>query len=70
MPEDQRPPINDAVTFAPAWQSNIHMGQTLIACIALPSCMDHLESREKSAEERATEGGIILGRDGMGLQGG
>jgi hypothetical protein len=65
MSEDQRPPINKAVTFAPAWQSQTYMGQVIVACVSLPSCMDHLGSKKKSAEERAMEGGIVLGRDGQ-----
>jgi hypothetical protein len=66
IPEEERPEIQDAVTWAPSWQMHQVMGQMAIAGIALPTCMDHLESKEKTAEQRAAEGGIILGGPGRG----
>jgi len=39
-------------------------GQMIVACVALPTCLDHLGVREDSPLERATKGGLLLGGNG------
>lgn len=58
------PEIRDAYTFSPSWQqtqvpSPVGM-QMAMTCVALPVCYDHIEVRERTAEERAVAGGKIL----------
>lgn len=66
VPEEAVPPeIKDAVTMAPSWQSNMTMGQLMMACVPLPTCMDHIQVTELSAEQRALLSGILLGRPGQ-----
>lgn len=59
-----KPPINDAITLAPTWQNTTLMGQTFFACVAVPTCMDHLTTQEKTPQQKAMEGGLILGGPG------
>jgi hypothetical protein len=54
------PEIHDMVTWAPSWQSTTMMGQMIVAAVPLPTCLDHMESKEKTAQQRAMEGGILL----------
>lgn len=63
-------PIRDAVTLAPTWVSKQIGMQMVFASVAVPSCMEHLTMTEKSPQERAMEGGIVLGGDGVGFGGG
>lgn len=53
--------IQDAVTWAPSWQTrDMGAGQVVMMCVALPSCMACLTPEEKSAAERATRSGLAL----------
>jgi hypothetical protein len=58
------PEIRPAVTFSPSWQQTqiaSQMGmQMVMTCVALPVCYEHIEVREKTAEEKAMSGGKIL----------
>jgi hypothetical protein len=54
----------EAVTLAPTWASNAFMGQMVMACVAVPSCREHLNIQDKTPQQRAMEGGIVLGKDG------
>jgi hypothetical protein len=63
-PKESLPPINDAITLAPSWVSQMLMGQMAMTCVAIPACMDHLETKEKSAVERAAGSGLIIGGGG------
>lgn len=66
-PESEEPPMNDAVTMAPSWQTRMVHGNMMMACVALPSCLDHLEVSGLTPEQRATLGGYVLpGTAGMG----
>jgi len=56
MPEPE-----DAITLAPAWQQQAFMGQTMFACVAVPTCIRHLQVHEPSAIQRAPNGIIIPG---------
>jgi hypothetical protein len=63
--EGEAPAINDAVTYAPAWQQHmignqITGMQLMYACIALPTCMGHLGKIELTPEQQAVKGGILL----------
>jgi hypothetical protein len=64
VPEADRPPIRDGVTLAPHWVNQTIMGQVMMACVAVPSCYVHLNVKEKTPQERAVEGGIIIGGGG------
>ena len=64
MPDSPRLSVNDAITWAPSWQMQTIQGQLIFACVAVPVCHEHLETKEKSAQERAVEGGILLGGQG------
>lgn len=64
MPENSRPAINDAVTWAPGWQTKTTMGQVIMACVVVPSCMDHLDTKAKTPYERATESGLAIAGEG------
>jgi len=62
-----RPMPRDAITMAPSWQQQTQMGpgQMAIACVAIPSCKEHLQVQEISAIDRAIMGGkLILGGQG------
>lgn len=61
--EDETPDmdaINDAVTEVPVWQLKMAYGQAIFACVMVLVCYEHIEVREKTAEEKATEGGQLL----------
>lgn len=55
------PEIRDAITMAPSWQTKTTMGQMVMACVAVPTCMQHLGAQEKSALEKAADNGLFLG---------
>jgi hypothetical protein len=55
------PEIGVAVTMAPSWQQTQIMGQMIMACVAIPTCMRHLSTEKKSAIERATASGLAIG---------
>jgi hypothetical protein len=55
------PAINFAVTMAPSWQQTQMMGQIVMACVAVPSCMGHLNTEKKSPIQRATASGLAIG---------
>jgi hypothetical protein len=59
------PEIRAAVTLAPSWQQTQMMGQLVMACVPLPSCMEHLTTKKQSAVQRATASGLALGGNGM-----
>lgn len=61
-PDSDPPEIDDAITWAPSWQSNSIMGQMYFACVMAPSCMRHLGIKQMTPEERAIAGGILLAR--------
>ena len=58
------PVINAAVTLAPAWQQTMIMGQMVMSCVAVPSCMAHLQTKKQSSIERATASGLAIGGAG------
>jgi hypothetical protein len=58
------PEIRSAVTLAPSWQQTEVLGQLIMACVALPSCLEHLQTKKESTVERATRSGLQLGRPG------
>ena len=60
-PEDYPAPvIKDAVTLVPAWQQQVFGGQIVMACVAVPTCMDHIQVSEMTAEQKAVLGGRLL----------
>lgn len=54
------PPVNDAVTWLPSWQSQQIQGQIVMACVALPTCMGCCGIKEETPVERATKSGLAL----------
>jgi hypothetical protein len=62
LPVYEIPGINEAITLAPMWQQQPIGPQMAFACVAVPSCMEHLNSREVTPEEKAVQGGLLLGR--------
>jgi hypothetical protein len=54
------PVADDAVTLAPSWQEQQIGAQRIVACIALPTCADHLEVARKSPLDLSK--GIVLGQ--------
>lgn len=58
--DDPGPELNEAITFAPAWQTQTMLMQQFMACVAVPSCMKHLSAKERSPEEQALLGGKLL----------
>jgi hypothetical protein len=69
-PTEPLPPIRVAVTLAPSWQTLSAMGQMVMACVAVPVCFEHIAAHEKTAEEKAVSGGLLLGRPGLEQPGG
>lgn len=55
------PEVNVAVTLAPTWQQTQVMGQMVMACVTVPTCLTHLSTEKKSAIERATASGLAIG---------
>lgn len=60
----EEPVINDAITLAPSWQSTTIQGQVIFACVAVPSCMEHLTPKELSVQEKAARAGLLHGTAG------
>lgn len=54
------PEIRAAYTWAPAWQQQQIGGQLVMACIPLPTCLEHLAVSELSSLDRAIMGGKLL----------
>ena len=52
--------LSDAITLAPSWQQNAMMGQVMVVCVAVPSCLRHLGVREKTPLEKAAESGLMI----------
>jgi hypothetical protein len=61
LPEDAHlPEIRDAITWAPAWQTQAVAGQMVMACVALPTCKEHIQAVELSPADQAVRGGRLL----------
>ena len=56
------PEIRDAVTWAPSWQTTEVGPQTVIGCVAIPTCLEHLGASEKSPADRLAAMGLLPGR--------
>jgi len=73
LPVFELPGINEAVTLAPSWQNqqiNTPQGLTMaMSCVAVPTCMQHISAHEVTAEEKAIQGGLLLGRGQVPPQG-
>ncbi len=54
------PVANDAITLAPSWQMHQIGPQQVIACVAVPTCGDHLLVERKSALDLSQ--GVVLGK--------
>jgi len=65
LPESEKTPVaweevQDSVTMAPSWQQmDLGMGQLVMACVALPVCLDHI--RVDNPQPLASSGGLVLG---------
>jgi len=57
--------IRDAITLAPMWVTQAAGMNMVMACVAVPTCLEHIQTAEKTPQQRAMEGGIILGQQGM-----
>lgn len=57
--------VEDAITLAPSWvpmEITTPMGkQTVYGVVSVPTCIKHMETKEKTPAQRATESGLILG---------
>jgi len=61
IPQDvEEPEVASAVTLVPTWQQQVIGGQIVMACVTVPACMEHIEVRQPTAEERAVQGGRLL----------
>ena len=61
IPADTPEPfVKEAITLVPTWQQQIVGNQMVVACVTVPACMEHIEVREPSAEEKAIQGGRLL----------
>lgn len=61
VPGDWLRNIEPAITWAPSWQAQQIGGQTMFACIALPTCGRHLTARPQTAQEKASKSGLWIG---------
>lgn len=63
-PDEPLPGIQMAVTYAPSW-GNMKMGmQMIFGVTAVPVCYNHIDAKEKTPEEKAIQGGLLLGGPG------
>lgn len=63
-PDEPLPGIQAAVTLAPSW-GNMKMGmQMIFGVTAVPVCYQHIDAKEKTPEEKAIAGGLLLGGPG------
>jgi hypothetical protein len=61
IPELAAPPsLREAITLAPSWQQQSIMGQMVMACVAVPTCKEHLQVKEVSPQDRALLGGKLI----------
>lgn len=58
--QEQLPQVNNAVTLCPSWQNTSIMGQMVMACVAVPTCAEHIGVTPKSPRQRAAESGLIV----------
>jgi hypothetical protein len=58
------PPVNDAITWVPTWESQIIAGQMVMSCVALPTCLTCITIKKETPVERATKSGLALGGPG------
>jgi len=59
--DETLPMIEDAITWAPSWQSQNVGGQMVMSCVPAPTCMRHLNASEETPMQRAMRGGLLLG---------
>jgi hypothetical protein len=53
--------VKDAVTLVPSWQQNMPVpGQLVVACTAVPSCMDHIKVAKPSPQQIASRSGLVV----------
>jgi hypothetical protein len=53
--------LRDAVVLVPSWQTTVMFGQSVMACIPLGSCVEHLVQNESS---KITGNGILIPASG------
>jgi hypothetical protein len=56
--------ISESITLAPSWETKTMMGQMVMACVMVPTCLGHLGVKEKTPQEKAMESGLFLGGNG------
>ena len=57
--KEARDHIRDADTLVPSWQANmVGPGQLAMACVALPTCLNHIVTKKRSPEEIAQQNGL------------
>lgn len=59
--EENKPEVRRALTLAPMWVTKNIGPQLIVTAVAVPTCAEHLNVKEKSPQELAMEGGILLG---------
>jgi hypothetical protein len=57
---EQPPDPRDAITWLPAWQQQQVGQQMVMACVALPSCMEHIKINKPSPQQYAMRSGLAL----------
>jgi hypothetical protein len=55
------PEVSKAVTLAPQWVSQIVQGNMVMSCVAVPTCLRHLNVEKETPIQRATRSGLMLG---------
>lgn len=58
------PEMRDALTMVSLWQTQQIPGGAVMGVVAMPICYEHIIVTQKSAVQRATEGGLLLGGAG------
>lgn len=58
------PEVHPAATWVPDWQKTMIMGTMIVQAVAVPTCLGHMTVAPKTAEQKAMEGGILLGQAG------
>ncbi|HEX4713778.1 MAG TPA: hypothetical protein VH164_02510 [Ktedonobacteraceae bacterium] len=52
--------VFDGVTLVPFWQSHTVFGQVMFQCITLPVCINHIQEKKQSPQEKAAAGGLAV----------
>lgn len=52
--------VRNSATLVPTWQQKVVGGNLMMACVTLPTCIEHIISKPETPEEIAARTGLAI----------